>query len=141
MTVVTGRGSGANFDQCGKLLTMLKEAGAVLGWEVQADNGAYSIQLAPPAEAEPHPPSTSTHGLGPAQAEPHQASPRTTALSPAQAQPLAPSPLTDNLPPNQFPPSAGQVTMSQPALLTSSGVFDIDAWLKENGWDFIEPNH
>lgn len=117
---------------------MLKEAGAVIGWEVQGDNGAYFIQLAPPAGAEPRQPSTSTCGLGPAQAEPHQASPRTNA---PQAQPLAPSLLTDDLPPNQFPLSAGQVTMSQPALLTSSGAFDIDAWLKENGWDFTEPNH
>lgn len=107
----------------------------MIDWEVQADNGAYFIQLAPPAEAEPPQPSSSSCNLDLAEAKPH-----TEESSPTQEQPYGPSLLTHELPPAQLTPPPGQVTVSQPALLTSSGVFDIDAWLKENGWDFTAPS-
>lgn len=121
--MVTGVGSRANFEQCGKLLVPLKEAGAIITWEEQTDNGAYYVQLAPPAQAEPCQPFACTNDL-----------------SSSQAEPPRPSAPTHDLPSAQSLFTHDRVTLSQPAFLTSSGIFDVDAWLKENGWDFTAPS-
>ena len=139
ITVVTGVGSGANFEECGKVLTLLKEAGAVLAWEMQADNGAYHIQLAPLAQAGPHQPSPSSYDPEAAPAESRRSSTCPYDHLPHQTQPHQPAPLTHGFPQSLSPP--GRVTVFQPAPLTSSDVFDMDAWLKENGWDFSAPSH